>query len=82
MSHMIWMSILRFLGGTVEKNYKISKISFYEILSYILSVFLYIIFFLGFAFGILQKNYFLTEYSGIFLIFYSYVLWDYPFSDL
>ena len=63
-------------------NYKISKISFYEILSYILSVFLYIIFFLGFAFGILQKNYFLTEYSGIFLIFYSYVLWDCPFSDL
>ena len=63
-------------------NYKISKISFYEILSYILSVFLYIIFFLEFAFGILQKNYFLTEYSGIFLIFYSYVLWDYPFSDL
>ena len=79
---MIWMSILRFLDGTVEMNNKISGISFYEILNYILSVFLYIVFFLGFAFGILQKNYFLTEYSGIFFIFYSYMLWDYPFSDL
>lgn len=76
------MSILRFLDGTVEMNNKISGISFYEILSYILSVFLYIVFFLGFTFGILQKNYFLTEYSGIFFIFYSYMLWNYPFSDL
>lgn len=63
-------------------NNKISGISFYEMLNYILLVFLYIIFFLGFAFSILQKSYFLTEYSGIFLIFYSYILWDYSFSDL
>ena len=63
-------------------NNKISKISFYEILSYILFVFLYIVFFLGFAFSILQKSYFLIGHSGIFLIFYSYILWDYPFSDL
>ena len=63
-------------------NNKISGISFCEMLNYILFVFSYIIFFLGFTFSILQKSYFLTEYSGIFLIFYSYVLWDYPFSDL
>lgn len=63
-------------------NNKISRISFYEMLNYILLVFLYIIFFLGFAFSILQKNYFLIGYGGIFLIFYSYILWDYPFSDL
>ena len=76
------MSISEFLDGIIDMNNKISKISFYEILSYILSVFLYIVFFLGFVFGILQKNYFLTEYSGIFFIFYSYMLWNYPFSDL
>ena len=74
--------ILKSLDGTVEMNNKISGISFYEMLNYILLVFLYIIFFLGFAFSILQKSYFLIGYSGIFLIFYSYILWDYPFSDL
>ena len=76
------MNTLIFLDGTVEMNYKISEISFYEILSYILFVFLCIVFVLGFAFSILQKSYFLTGYIGLILIYCFYMLWVYPFSDL